>query len=765
MGGSGQWPVYMRLKPSVDHETTSFISTVAQDPTSESLSNPTKRPWRTHGTETVITTPPRDGGTTRFTSPESFEFSAVFNETATQRNIYERTLLPLVTNVLQGRDSVFFAIGSSGSGKTHTMLGTSTSSGSTSLPQFSHEPGIVHLAIDAIFKSIEGQMASFEKVEKACDRQWNRDSSGGTLATTFLQEHLSRLPHSEDTSQIIPDIEDSQLNENQKIDMGANSRYQYAIYISMVEIYNEKIYDLFEIAPSSLTVPMQATRSSSSTFSAAPNLPISPSKQSSYHRNMRQRKSISIKSDPDHPGKVCLRDQRKIYVGDREQAYRVIEQGRRNRSAQWTQTNSSSSRSHAFIMIEVKKISKTGRGHVASSQLSVVDLAGTEKNKLAQTRGERFVESNAINKSLMLLGQCLEQQRSNGVASPRRMLTRAGTRLPTVNEPAAKVASSNSNMKNDQVGFRNSVLTRLLLSNAFSPSLRQMTAVMVNIDPYGDYNLALQILRYSALARHVNVKQEPLPEPQETPGDTTLVVRVRQMSPNKTVRKALPRVTRDITPIKALNENRLTASPRETTRIIFSRQPSRNEVSGGVSEQEQVLHDEIAQLKAKCFRIEIDTREELWRQMEERLEDMRQKYDDLVDSGTASEQLLTDKKLELLSRQKEQEITLLQENLHKLAHERIKLKNQEHQKEQEIMLLRENLQKLTHERIKLKDQEYEKDNEIALLQGSVQTLTEDNTKLKEQVTLLQQRTKYRRNTRKRRVPVTQRDVNGKHGKR
>jgi kinesin family protein 20 len=43
----------------------------------------------------------------------------------------------------------------------------------------------------------------------------------------------------------------------------------------------------------------------------------------------------------------------------------------------------------------------------------LVDLAGSERTKHTQTTGERLREAGSINKSLMVLGQCMEVMRSN----------------------------------------------------------------------------------------------------------------------------------------------------------------------------------------------------------------------------------------------------------------------------------------------------------------------------------------------------------------
>src|SRR5271154_6787512 len=48
-----------------------------------------------------------------------------------------------------------------------------------------------------------------------------------------------------------------------------------------------------------------------------------------------------------------------------------------------------------------------------TSRLTLVDLAGSERTKHTHTTGDRLKEAGNINKSLMVLGQCMEVMRYN----------------------------------------------------------------------------------------------------------------------------------------------------------------------------------------------------------------------------------------------------------------------------------------------------------------------------------------------------------------
>lgn len=75
------------------------------------------------------------------------------------------------------------------------------------------------------------------------------------------------------------------------------------------------------------------------------------------------------------------------------------------------------------------------------SRLSIVDLAGSERANNTQSSGERLKEAGSINKSLMVLGQCMEALRGN----QRKLAS----------------ASAPQNVKLNVVPFRHSKLTEI----------------------------------------------------------------------------------------------------------------------------------------------------------------------------------------------------------------------------------------------------------------------------------------------------------------
>jgi hypothetical protein len=82
----------------------------------------------------------------------------------------------------------------------------------------------------------------------------------------------------------------------------------------------------------------------------------------------------------------------------------------------------------------------------------LVDLAGSERNKQAQTTGDRLKEAGNINKSLMVLGQCLEALRAN----QRRVLANAIVEVGKTDVRESRKALA-------VVPFRHSKLTEALM--------------------------------------------------------------------------------------------------------------------------------------------------------------------------------------------------------------------------------------------------------------------------------------------------------------
>ena len=105
-----------------------------------------------------------------------FTFSRVFNgEQSSQHEVFETTTLPLVADLLQGKNALLFTYGITNSGKTFTMEG----------PQ--SNPGIVKRLLAVVFNSIRDNRAD------SCVFRINK-TNGVDILVRLLHLSTSLLP-------------------------------------------------------------------------------------------------------------------------------------------------------------------------------------------------------------------------------------------------------------------------------------------------------------------------------------------------------------------------------------------------------------------------------------------------------------------------------------------------------------------------------------------------------------------------------------------
>ncbi|KAF2415657.1 kinesin family protein-like protein [Tothia fuscella] len=413
---------------------------------------------------------------------ERFAFTRVFEEEASQLDLFKGTgVLPLVEGVLggegrEGRDGLLATLGVTGSGKSHTILGSKTQRGMTQLSldliYQSLADNLVHpTCLTPVFPSLaesdvsESQLfpgsvfldsvyGDAQSVRGSCSRAQTPMPDTSFLSLPSTKHRIPRpsaLPNS-------PAIDDIHL----PIDRSC----EYAIVISMFEVYNDRIYDLLAGSSTSGGLKMGA----------------------------QKRRALLFKSTEMSPDRKVVAGLRKVICSSLDEALTVLETGLIERRVAGTGSNAVSSRSHGFFCVEVKKRNRIQKGRWSTSTLTVVDLAGSERARQAKTAGATLAEAGKINESLMYLGQCMQMQSDNQEGN-----------------------------KQNIVPFRQCKLTELLFSNSFPSAAMtahhhhyhlshrspQKAIMIVTADPVGDFNATSQILRYSALAREVTVPRIP----------------------------------------------------------------------------------------------------------------------------------------------------------------------------------------------------------------------------------------------------------------
>ncbi|KAK9850875.1 hypothetical protein MYU51_011493 [Penicillium brevicompactum] len=131
--------VFLRLRPPMTQKTDESGRFLTVEPP-EALLEETEivAPGSTH----ITLQPPND---TRKRAVERFGFTKVFEESASQLDVFHDTgMEPIIRGVLkENRDGLVATLGVSGSGKSHTILGSKT------------QRGMTQMALDVIFRSLE----------------------------------------------------------------------------------------------------------------------------------------------------------------------------------------------------------------------------------------------------------------------------------------------------------------------------------------------------------------------------------------------------------------------------------------------------------------------------------------------------------------------------------------------------------------------------------------------------------------------------------
>ncbi|OAX79792.1 hypothetical protein ACJ72_05886 [Emergomyces africanus] len=165
---------------------------------------------------------------------------------------------------------------------------------------------------------------------------------------------------------IIPRLLSGIYRRSRKIEKDGQGDTKVNVVMSYYEIYNDKVFDLFE-------PPEKRT---------AAGLPLRDAGGKTVIVGLTERPCTSLKEFE------MLYDHANV-----------------NRSTSATKLNAHSSRSHAILCVKLV-VTSGEQTHV--SLASCIDLAGSEDNRRTDNGKERMVESASINKSLFVLAQCVE---------------------------------------------------------------------------------------------------------------------------------------------------------------------------------------------------------------------------------------------------------------------------------------------------------------------------------------------------------------------
>ncbi|GAY42894.1 hypothetical protein CUMW_070440 [Citrus unshiu] len=102
-----------------------------------------------------------------------------------------------------------------------------------------------------------------------------------------------------------------------------------------------------------------------------------------------------------------------IIISDAAQAESLIARAMLKRATAMTNSNNQSSRSQCIINLRctANELSRGDGVHANDSVLTIIDLAGAEREKRTRNQGARLLESNFINNTSMVFGLCLRLTR------------------------------------------------------------------------------------------------------------------------------------------------------------------------------------------------------------------------------------------------------------------------------------------------------------------------------------------------------------------
>ncbi|GAA5832474.1 hypothetical protein JCM11251_006466, partial [Rhodosporidiobolus azoricus] len=530
------------------------------------------------------------------------ETTAPGGDGSSQSSFFSHTAIPLVRSFLQqGENCLLFAYGPTGSGKTWTVQGGNGEG----------EQGLLPRIVEVVWGSLKGKEKPLSPVTATAPTGGRRLTSQPVSQSTPVKPSLRGL------------------GARETVSMGADAPglvpvsdgYEYALHVSYSEIYNEKIYDLLD-SPLPAPAPSSSSTTSTSTGGGGGML-------KGLFRNFTtvKRSALSLKAEktPATPGGSAamggerasvkvVGGLREVRVSSAEEAHRLIHQGQSNRRVFSTLANRASSRSHSIFTIKLvrtplRSSTSSSSAREVVSKFSVVDLAGSERVVNTQTTGERLKEAGNINKSLMVLGQCMEVLRKNQ--------ERAEGRKPAI------------------VPFRHSKLTEMFQSFFIGEGKAVM---IVNINPYStSYDENSHVMKFSAVARSVTTVQRA--------GNTLVLPSTAEEQETKVKKEKQTRVVR-----MSLIEG------GEEEEVVYEEEDPEDD-SDGEDEFVNALLDELSALRTALFESQMSTilaeanaRQCVVREYEAKMLEMERTYQDKMREEAVEAENRLNAKLDILTR-------------------------------------------------------------------------------------------------------------------
>ncbi|XP_060631322.2 kinesin-like protein KIF20A [Anolis sagrei] len=376
-------------------------------------------------------------------SAHQFTFTQVFGPDTSQHDFFEGTMSEIVKAYIDGMNGLVFAYGVTNSGKSFTMQGC---------PK---DGGILPRSLDMIFNHIKGRQYTkmnlkpcfSNTIKELNDIQVKQEESIKAVLFASLKEEAESTWQTLDASDMTSGSCNSPAFASDLLGpkfVGAQhldkcQRTLASVWVSFFEIYNEYIYDLLDVLPA-----------------------------------LKSQKRKILRICEDQGGNSYIKDLKWINIKNPDEACKILKIGNKNKSLACTRMNQQSSRSHSIFSIRLLSLSDEDVPNILGvSELSLCDLAGSERCHKTQTFGDRLKEAGNINNSLLILGKCI----------------------------AALKQNQNSKLRAAYIPFRESKLTRL-----FQPFFcgKGKACMIVNINQCAStYDETLHVMKFSAIAKQV----------------------------------------------------------------------------------------------------------------------------------------------------------------------------------------------------------------------------------------------------------------------
>ncbi|NWY00347.1 KI20B protein, partial [Nothoprocta ornata] len=369
---------------------------------------------------------------------QKFTFSRVFGPETTQEEFFEGTMKQPVQDFLEGYNRLVFTYGVTNAGKTYTFQGTED------------DVGILPRTMEMLFKNIQGKLYTAMDLKPHRCRDYIKLTKDQVREEAAIKNSILRLTkevrgllHSLTMTMVCNNFYfltglKEVVKESEQSSPSGENYMKFSVWVSFFEIYNESFYDLL--------------------------IPIS---------NDKKRKTLRLAQDVK--GCSYVKDLQWVQISDSKEAFRLLKLGLKHQSIASTKLNTTSSRSHSIFTIKVLKIEVSEAPRVTRvNELSLCDLAGSERCTKTRNEGDRLKESGNINTSLLILGKCINA-----------------------------LKNSQQSKLQQHIPFRESKLTHFL-QGFFSG--RGKVYMIVNISQCASaYDETLNVLKFSAIAQKVLV--------------------------------------------------------------------------------------------------------------------------------------------------------------------------------------------------------------------------------------------------------------------